>query len=105
MGNPFQLQACLRMDKIDIPSPLEIGKQYKFSKNGHRLYQIKVPMDLRDGNWNALGRCVITEYTLGNDKTEGTYVMVKIFDETQADQVTKTFVTNEEVDAVLSDIK
>ncbi|MBU2007768.1 hypothetical protein KJ743_01485 [Patescibacteria group bacterium] len=41
MGNPFELQACLRMDKKDIPGPLEIGKEYSFSKNGHRLYQIK----------------------------------------------------------------
>ncbi|HBO17110.1 MAG: hypothetical protein UR69_C0002G0236 [Candidatus Moranbacteria bacterium GW2011_GWE2_35_2-] len=105
MGNPFELQACLRMDKKDIPNPLEIGKKYNFSKNGHRLYQIKVPMDLRDENWNAYGRCVITKYTLGEGKTIGTYVVVKIFDEIQCEQVTRAFVSDEEVDAVLIDIK
>lgn|GEM_PF-769225 len=102
MGNPFQLQACLRVDKRDIPSPLEIGKKYSFNKSGHRLYQIKVPMDLRDENWNAYGRCVIIEYTLGNEKTIGTYVLVKIFGEEQREQVTKAFVSDEEVEAVLA---
>ena len=105
MGNPFQLQACLRMDKSDISNQLEVGKKYNFSKNGHRLYQIKVPMDLRDENWHAYGRCVITEYTLGNGKTVGTYIIVKIFDKEQSKQVTKAFVSDEEVDVVLSDIK
>ncbi len=105
MGNPFELQACLRMDKKDIPAPLKIGKKYSFNKNGHRLYQIKVPMDLRDENWNAYGRCVITEYTLGDDKTTGIYVVVKIFDEIQGAQVTKAFVSDEEVNAVLSDVE
>ncbi|VAW31755.1 hypothetical protein MNBD_CPR01-190 [hydrothermal vent metagenome] len=105
MGNPFKLQACLRIDKSNIPNPLEIGKKYNFSKNGHRLYQIRVPMDLRDENWDAYGRCVVTEYTLGNGKTVGTYVVVKIFDKEQGEQVTKAFVSNEEVDAVLTDIK
>lgn len=105
MGNPFQLQACLRMDKKDIPVPLEIGKRYEFNKNGHRLYQIKVPMDLRDENWIAYGRCVVVEYTLGNDKTDGTYVMVRIFDDEQREQATKSFVSDEEVDVVLGGLK
>jgi hypothetical protein len=105
MGNPFLLQACLKLDKGEIPSPLEIGKEYKFSKNGHRIYQINIPMDLRDNDWNAYGRCVVTEYTLGNDKTMGTYVIVKIFDSEQAKHVTNTYVSDEEVKNILSNIK
>lgn len=105
MGNPFQLQACLRMDKKNIPDPLEIGKKYNFTKNEHRLYQIEVPMDLRDEDWNAYGRCVITEYTLGNNKTIGTYVMVRIFNDVQREQVTRAFVSDEEVCTVLSGLK
>ena len=105
MKNPFLLQACLKLNKNKIPSPLEIGKKYNFIKDEHRLYQIKVPMDLRDENWNTYGRCVIMEYTLGNDKTIGTYVMVKIFDKEQATFVTETFVSDEEVDSVLNKIK
>mgnify|MGYP001586307416 CR=1 FL=1 len=105
MGSPFLLQACLRIDAKAFPQPLEIGKKYRFTKNGHRLYQINVPMDLRDEKWNAFGRCVITEYTLGNGKTSGTYVMVKIFDEEQRKQVTDAYVSNEEVNTILANIQ
>ncbi len=105
MGNPFTLQACLRLNKKDIPEPLEIGKKYKFKKDGHRLYQIKVLMDLRAENWQAFGRCVITEYTIGNDRTTGTYVMVQIFDQEQAKQVTDTYVSAEEVERILNEVR
>ncbi len=105
MGSPFLLQACLRLDTKDIPQSLEIGKKYSFSKNGHRLYQINIPMDLRDKDWNAYGRCVVTEYTLGNNKTIGTYVMVKIFDEEQCRQVTGAYVSDEDVNVVLAEMK
>lgn len=101
MGNQFLLQACLRLKKEDIPNPLEIGKEYKFIKDNHRLYQIKVSMDLRDENWNAFGRCVITEYTVGNNKTFGKYVVVKIFNEEEKKYITNAFVSDEEVDAIL----
>jgi hypothetical protein len=101
MGNPFLLQACLRLKNSDIPNPLEIAKKYKFTKDGHRLYQIKVPMDLRDENWNALGRCVITEYTVGNNKTYGVYVVVKIFNEEEKKHITNSFVSDEKVAEVL----
>jgi len=101
MGNPFLLQACLRLDPEKIPQPLELGKKYHFYKEGHRLYQIKVPMDLRTTNWKALGRCIIIEYTIGKGRTEGTFVMVKIFDDIQGEQVTNTYVSDEEVEKVL----
>ena len=104
MGNPFLLQACLRLEKDKIRNPLEIGKKNNFSKNEHRLYQIEIPMDLRDQDWNAYGRCVITEYKIGNGKTEGTYVMVKIFDEEEAKYATKTYISDEEVRDVLDKI-
>ena len=47
MGNPFLLQACLRLPELQMPDSLEIGSSYSFEKEGHRLYQINVPMDLR----------------------------------------------------------
>lgn len=101
MGNPFLLQACLRLPEDNIPLPLELGKEYPFSKSGHRLYQIKVPMDLRTENWKAIGRCVITKFTVGNGKTEGIFVMVKIFTKEEAAYATKTYVSDEEVEAIL----
>ncbi len=105
MGNPFLLQACLRLNEREIPSPLEIGNKYTFEKPGHRLYQINVPMDLRTSDWKALGRCVVTEFTVGNNKTKGKFVMVKLFNKEQAKQVTDTFVSDEEVENILKSAK
>ncbi|HLD15267.1 MAG TPA: hypothetical protein VJB94_01680 [Candidatus Nanoarchaeia archaeon] len=105
MGNPFLLQGCLRLDLKDIPKPLEIGKKYKFYKEGHRLYMIKVPMDIWTSDWKALGRCVVLEYTVGKGKTEGTFVVVQIFDKKQSDEVTKTYVADLEVEKILKNLE
>ncbi len=105
MGNPFLLQACLRLSEKEISNPLEIGKKYTFEKPGHRLYQINVPMDLRTSDWKALGRCVVTEFTVGNNCTKGIFVMVKLFDKEQAKQVTNTYVSDQEVEKILKTSK
>lgn len=101
MGNPFLLQACLRLSEDKIPAPLELGKEYPFFKSGHRLYQIKVPMDLRTEDWKAIGRGVITQFTIGNGMTQGLFVMVKLFTKEEAEYATKTYVSDEEVEAIL----
>jgi hypothetical protein len=102
MGNPFLLQACLRLDKDQLPEHLEIGKKYKFSKDGHRLYQLNVAMDLRDKEWKVYGRCVVTEYTVGHDKTTGEFVMVKIYNEEQSRYATESYISDEEVIKILN---
>lgn len=99
MGNPFLLQACLRLEKI--PKNLVIGKKYKFRKKEHRLYQINVPMDLRTKDWKFLGRIVITEFTVGNGKTEGTFVFVKDFTKGEKDTITKTYISDEEIQRII----
>lgn len=103
MGNPFLLQACLRLEHVD--EPLELGKEYSFTKEGHRLYQINVAMDLRTNDWKFKGRIIITKYFLGENKTEGTYIPVKIFTEEENDIITKTYVSEEEMNAVLKEKK
>ena len=35
MGNPFLLQACLRLPNSQIPEALELGKEYSFEKQDH----------------------------------------------------------------------
>jgi hypothetical protein len=98
MGNPFLLQACLRLEKI--PRKLVLGKKYKFSKNQHRLYQINVPMDLRTRDWKFHARVIITEFTIGKNKTTGTFIPVRLFSLKERDIITKTFVSDEEVKLV-----
>ena len=99
MGNPFLLQACLRLEKI--PEQLQVGKEYSFSKKGHRIYQINVPMDLRTNDWEFKARIIITTYNLGNEKTEGTFIPVKLFTKEENKIITKTFVSDEEVEKIL----
>ena len=63
MGNPYLLQACLRLPNSQIPGSLELGKTYPFSKKEHRLYQINIPMDLRTSDWKFQARIIITKFT------------------------------------------
>lgn len=101
MGNPILVQACLRLDKDKIPVNIEIGKEYHFYKEGHRLYQIKVPMDLRTSDWKFICRIIVKEYTIGEGRTEGTYIPVKLFSEEDKKIITKAYVSDEEVEEIL----
>ncbi len=105
MGNPFLLQACLRLSKKEIPKPLELGKEYSFKKEGHRLYQINIPMDLRTDDWKFLGRIVITEYTIGKGRTEGRFILVKEFSEGEKEIITKTYMSDYDVEEFLKNVK
>ncbi len=101
IGNPFLLQACLRLDSDEIPKDLELGREYRFCKRGHRLYQIMVPMDLRSDSWEFYGRVVIIEYTVGKNRTEGTFVLIKEFSDEEREVITRAYVSDEEVDSVV----
>ncbi len=104
MGNPFLLQACLRLDEQEVPHPLQIGKKYSFSKKEHRLYQLNVPMDLRTSAWEFVARIVIIEYRFGDGKTTGTFVVIKQFTEEEKRIITTTYVSDEEVRRILQKI-
>ena len=101
MGNPFLIQACLRLNEEDIPKNLEIGKEYPFQKDGHRIYQLNVPMDLRKENWDFICRIVIVKYGFDKNKTKGIFVPVKFFNEEEKKIITKTYVSDEEVREII----
>ncbi len=105
MGSPFLLQACLRLKKEDIPNPIVLGKEYNFYKKEHRLYQVNVPMDLRTEEWDFLGRIIITEFTIGKNRTEGIYVLVKEFSLEEKEIITKSYVSDKEVEDILKKSK
>ncbi len=96
VGNPFLLQACLRLPDKQLPKPLEAGKKYHFKKEGHRLYQLMVPMDLVRDDWKAIGRCIITEYTIGNNRTEGTFVVAQVFTPEESKAASSRYISLEE---------
>lgn len=102
MWNPILLQACLRLNKESIPDNLMIGKEYYFEKEWHRLYQIKVPMDLRESNWDFVCRIIITEITIWNEITKWKYIPVKLFSENEKNIITKTYVSDGDIDKTLN---
>ena len=105
MGNPFLLQACLRLNNDEIPHPLILGKEYIFSKEGHRLYPLNVPMDLRSNDWSFFGRIIISEFRVGRNKTERKFILVKEFSQDEKEIITKAYVSDEEVAKVLRDYR
>ncbi len=101
MWNPILLQACLRLNKQDIPNDLVIGNEYFFEKKWHRLYQIKVPMDLRESNRDFVCRIIILEITIWNWITKWKYMPVKLFSEDDKNIITKTYVSDENIELIL----
>lgn len=95
MGNPYLIQACLRLEKI--PSELEIGKEYSFQKDQHRIYQINVPMDLRSFDWKFICRIIVKEFTVGHNKTRGIFVPVKLFSYEEREIISKTYISEEKL--------
>jgi len=57
-------------------------------------------MDLRTQDWKFLARIIINKYTIGENKTEGTFIIVKNFSEEEKEVITKTFVSEEEVEEI-----
>lgn len=68
---------------------LEIGSIYKFFKSDHRIYPVGHCIDLLNQDWEAIGKVIILETTVGYGETVGKYEVVKLFDETE-----KEFLTN-----------
>ena len=59
-------------------------------------------MDLRTETWNFLGRVIVTEFTVGKNRTEGTFILVKEFSLAEKEIITKAYVSDEEVSQVLN---
>jgi len=62
-------------------------------------------MDLRTNDWKFLGRIIITEFIVGKNRTEGTFILVKEFSDQERETITKTYVSDEEVNKILKEIK
>ena len=56
-------------------------------------------------DWKFLGRIIITEFIVGKNRTEGTFILVKEFSDQERETITKTYVSDEEVNKILKEIK
>jgi hypothetical protein len=60
---------------------LKEGGQYKFNKQGFRVYPVEIPLDLVNENWEAIAKVVVEEFKNYKGKTFGTYRVVRLYSE------------------------
>ena len=80
MGFQAEFNWMLKLASVDIAS-LGVGEVYTFTKNGVRFYPINTPIDLVNGNWEALAQCVVERVTIDATKTCGEYRVLEIYGE------------------------
>ena len=88
MGCIYEWNWILKLNKKQIPD-LKLGIPFAFCKNGIRIFPINIPIDLVNGNWEALARCVITSVTMAEGQTRGIYQIIYIYDTEERGVVTK----------------
>lgn len=72
------INSCLKIP-ID-EGGLKVGQRYDFEKDGERLYPLRVPIELINDKWEILGKIIIRELTIGENKTKGIYEVLRIYD-------------------------
>jgi hypothetical protein len=95
MGAIWSQQGCLKLNKnqgLTERNELKTGRKYTFSKPGHRLYMLDTPMQLVTGGWKAIATIMITEITVGNGKTRGTFEVLKVYSDEEMEIVSGTLV-------------
>ncbi len=68
---------------------LAVHKEYPFSKDGHRIYPLEVPLDLVNDQWGVVAKIMVTSYSVGKGKTKGTYKILKIYDDSERKMLSK----------------
>jgi hypothetical protein len=83
MGYKTVINTLLHLKKsqgLDI-SKLEVGKEFRFEKDGERVFPLHVAVPLVTDEWVYVGLARIEEVTAGHGKTVGTYRVIDVFDE------------------------
>ena len=87
MGFQVEFNWMLKVADLD-ETALCIQKTYPFFKSGLRVYPIDIPIDLVNGNWEAVGRCFISDVSLNSEGTNGHYTVIEIYDKSKRDFLT-----------------
>ena len=88
MGCIYEWNWILKLNQQQIPS-LKEKVEFKFCKNGIRIYPINIPIELVNENWEAIARCVITSVTMERNQTKGIYEVVSIYSSDEKEVMTK----------------
>ena len=88
MGFQYEFNWMLKLSDLD-DKQLQLNKKYPFVKAGARVFPIDMPLDLVNGNWEAVARCIIDQITITSDKTVGKYKVVEIYDAKKRELLTE----------------
>ena len=83
MGAPYEFNYILRLRQRQglNESQLQVGERFSFTKEGHRIYPVDVPIELANEAWDVIGRVAIREFTVGGGKTRGQYEVLVVYGE------------------------
>lgn len=80
MGFQYEFNWMLKLSDLN-EQQLQINHRYPFVKKGVRAFPIDMPIDLVNGNWEAVARCIINRITITSNETTGEYEVIEIYDE------------------------
>jgi hypothetical protein len=88
-----KINSCLRLSKEQgLPDSIEVGQEFNFTKNSHRIYPIDIPMNLFSDTWKALARIAVLRTTVGDNKTTGTFKILMVYTPEQSAAVSSTII-------------
>ncbi len=100
MKEKISQQGSLRLDKsqgLIERAELKEGQEYPFKKDGHRLYMIDTPMELITREWQVIARVIVTEFTMGHNKTKGIYKVLKVYSDEEVRVASGTIIPFDQV--------
>ncbi len=97
MGFKCEINYILKLGKGQGPRiPLEEGKTFDFSKEGHRIYPVDAPIDLANEAWEIIARIAVRQLHIGENKTTGSFEVLNIYDGPTGKAITKAVKDGEE---------
>jgi len=79
----------LHSDQGIDKNTIKVGEEYMFEKDEHRVYPINIPIDLVNENWEVVAKVVVKEFSVLNDKTQGVWVALKLYNDEESKFLTK----------------
>ncbi len=92
MGFQYEFNWILKISDLD-ELHLQSNHQYPFVKKGARIYPLGMPIDLINGNWEAVARSIIDQITITPNETLGEYKVIEIYDTQKRKMLTEQWRT------------
>lgn len=93
MGYNLEFNCLLRIpkDTLDLTT-LKVGEHYTITKTGDRLYPVNIAIEICDDQYVYYGKVAVRKLTLDGTNTVLDIEVLKIFDATERDVYTRTFI-------------